>query len=77
MNSELKKEYEKIRDHLQNEYFVLDKYLLEGKYPEDHQQMITKKAVLSAILKQLDKTINPPKMHIASGVVKRQTEELY
>ena len=77
MNSELKKEYEKVRDHIQGEYFVLDKYILEGKYAEDHEQIIMKMAVLSAILKQLDKAINPPKMHIASGVIKRQTEELY
>lgn len=77
MNLELKKEYEKVRDHIQGEYFVLDKYILEGRYTEDHEQIIMKMTVLSAILKQLDKAINPPKMHIATGVEKRQTEELY
>ena len=77
MNSELKREYERIADQLQNDYLVLDKYIAENKYPEDREQMALKKMALSNVLKYLDKIINPPKMHIASGVVKRQTEELY
>ena len=81
MTAGLRKEYEKMRDHLQGEYFVLDKYILEGRYLEDHEQIIMKMSVLSAILKQLDKAINPPKTNLtyktAGGIPQRQIEELY